>query len=186
MVGVEYVVDCGDIAVKRYSVEDDGGSSPYYLARRIMDDLRMWYPELVIYQSGILVDESAIEKMCRGERLLVWESEEAFDDMISHPCATIRCTRDLLDWIREEIGSPGHAWDRWVGSQTPEEFMGRAIGKSIVGAVIEYVDDIMMDERYLGHHQWVAEYLEVRDALIKALVDEIDERCGPFEKRGVR
>lgn len=169
MVGVEYVVDYGDIAVKRYSVEDDGGSNPALLAQRIMDDLRIRFPELVIYRSGIQVDESAIEEMYHGEMLLVWESEDAFDDLSRRPCASIRCTRDLLDWIREEIGSPGHAWDRWVGNQTPQEFMDSAPGRSVVGAVTEYVDDIMRDER------WVAEYLEVREALIKALVDEIRE-----------
>ena len=168
MVGVEYIVYFGHRGHERYSIDDDCDSSPTQLARRIVSDLRERFPELVMYQYGGWVDEAYIEEMNKGEVVLAWESEEeSEDDDGSHTCASICCVRDLDDWIEEHIGSPSHAWDRWVGNQTPQEFMDCAPGRSVVGAVAEYVDDIMRDAG------WLAEYLDVRDALIKALVDEI-------------
>jgi len=168
MVGIEYIVDRGYYGTETYSIEDDGGSSPRELAHRILSDLRKRYPELVIYQSGLPAGETEVERLCHGETLLVWESEEASeDDDGSHTCASIRCVRDLDDWIQEHIGSPSHAWDRWVGGQTPQEFMDCAPDQSIEEAVAEYVDDRM-------GYEWIIDHPEVREALVRALVAEID------------
>ena len=175
MVGIEYIVDLGYLGNEIYSIKDYADSSPTRLAQRIVSDLRERFPELVMYRDGFEVNEFDIEMMTKGETILAWKNEEASEnDDGSHTCASICCVRDLDDWIEEHIGSPSHAWDRWVGNQTPQEFMDCSPDQSIDEAVAEYVDELLNDKLSLAYYGWLADYPDVREALIKALVNEIE------------
>lgn len=155
------------------------GHSPEEIATSIIEDLRRRHPRMVMYhETGESADADTIAEMSRGERIMVWASEEqSIDDDGSHTIASIVCTEDMDQWIEEHIDGP-EVWSRWVGSQTPAEFLERTPDLSVEDAVDQYVDQLCTDKDMWGGRDWMVNYSEVRDALCKALEFEIYREAG--------